>query len=106
MKKIIVMLIFCTLALSAEKIEFFGNYHSDMRKEKAEDRKGFVGGCIYNGKFSDKKLVKVYTKEACPGLKGKEKAGGAISCEVTCHQCENGRRQEYLMYEGTCEVKN
>jgi hypothetical protein len=104
-KLIITLMLLLSVSVMAEKIEFFGNYHSDSRKEKAEDRKGFAGGCIYSGKFSDGKLVKVYTKNACPVLRGKERIGGAFSCEVTCNQCENGRKQEYLMYEGTCEVK-
>lgn len=104
-KSLLMLMVLFTMSLSAERVEFFGNYHTNESKMTQKDRKGFPGGCIYNGKFSDGKLVKVYTREACPTKKGKERIGGAFSCEVVCDQCENGRKQEYLMYEGTCEVK-
>ena len=91
-----------TLSIGAESVTFTGVYHSDERKAKAEGRKGFVGGCVYNGKASNGKLIKVYTKEAC-GADQRSKTKKTFVCEVTCDQCENGRKQEYLMYEGTCK---
>ena len=101
MKKIIMFIALAmTLSIGAESVTFTGIYHSDNRKEKAEGRKGFAGGCIYNGKAANGKLIKVYTKEACGA---KEKTKKTFVCEVTCDQCENGRKQEYLMYEGTCK---
>ena len=111
MKKIIVLLMFCTLALSAEKIEFFGNYHSDERKTVPSDSYGFVGGCIYNGKTSDGALIKVYTKKACEISNGKTRNGGTFSCDVaTITKKDLARKkkadQTYEMYEGFCEVKN
>jgi hypothetical protein len=111
MKKIIVLLMFCTLALSAEKIEFFGNYHSDERKTVPSDSYGFVGGCIYNGKTSDGALIKVYTKKACNVIDGKKRIGAAFSCDVATITKKDLTRkkkedQTYEMYEGFCEVKN
>jgi hypothetical protein len=105
MKKIIMFIALAmTLSIGAETVTFTGAYHSDERKAKAEDRKGFVGGCIYNGKASNGKLIKVYTQEVCPTQKtSKVRTKGTFVCEVTCDQCENGRKQEYLMYEGTCK---
>lgn len=101
---ILIVTIF-TSVLSAETVTFSGTFHADGRKAKAEERKGFVGGCIYNGKASNGKIIKVYTKEVCPAKVGsKERSTKAtFMCEVTCDQCENGRKQEYLTYEGTCK---
>lgn len=95
-----------TISLMAETVDFDGTYRADERKAKAEGRKGFINGCVYNGKASNGKLIKVYTKETCPTkVSSKDRVKGKFSCEVTCDQCENGRKQEYLTYEGTCEVK-
>jgi len=105
MKKIIVLLIFCTLALSAEKIEFFGNYHADGRKTVPSDSYGFVGGCIYNGKASDGTLIKVYTKKSCDIIDGKKRIGGAFSCDVATIT-KKKTEGKYETYEGFCEVKN
>jgi hypothetical protein len=67
MKKIIMFIALAmTLSISAESITFSGTYRLDDRKSKAEGRKGFVGGCIYSGKLSNGKLVKVYTAAVCP----------------------------------------
>ena len=95
----------CAVSLMAETVTFEGVYHADERKAKAEGRKGFPGGCIYNGKASNGKLIKVYTREAClTKVSSKERSAKAtFVCEVVCDQCENGRKQEYLMYEGTCK---
>ena len=105
MKKIMVMLMFFTLTLSAEKIEFFGNYHSDERKMVSSDSYGFVGGCIYNGKASDGALIKVYTKKPCDVIDGKKRIGGAFSCDIA-NITKKKISGKYEMYEGFREVKN
>ena len=105
MKKIMALLMFFTLAIGAEKIEFFGNYHADERKMVPSDSYGFVGGCIYNGKASDGKLIKVYTKKACDVVNGKVRTGGAFSCDVASIT-KKKIQEKYEMYEGFCEVKN
>lgn len=105
MKKFLMLFsLVCAVSLMAETVTFEGVYHADERKAKAEGRKGFVGGCIYNGKASNGKLIKVYTREAClTKVSNKDRVKGFFVCEVVCDQCENGRKQEYLMYEGTCK---
>ena len=105
MKKIIMFIaLVMTLSISAETVTFNGTYRTDNRKAKAEGRKGFVGGCIYSGKLSNGKLVKVYTEAVCPTQKAsKVRTEGSFTCEAVCDQCENGRKQEYLTYEGTCK---
>ena len=104
MKKILVLMFVALVSINAEKIEFFGNYHADERKQVPSDSYGFVGGCIYNGKFSDGNLIKVYTKKACPSGSGKERVGAAISCDVASIS-KKKIQGKYEMYEGICEVK-
>jgi hypothetical protein len=75
MKKIMVLLMFFTLALSAETIEFNGNYAPAI-----QDSIGFTSGCIYSGKTSDKKLVTVYSKKSCDITNDKNKI---YICNIT-----------------------
>jgi len=104
-KTLLILIVLFTVSLSAETVEFNGVYHTNNSKMAQKDRKGFPGGCIYNGKASNGKIIKVYTKEACPTVTVKEKVKGSFSCQVVCNQCENGRNKEYLAYEGTCKLK-
>ena len=100
-KGLLMLMVLFTMSLSAERVEFFGNYHPDERKNIPSDSYGFVGGCIYNGKFSDGKLIKVYTKKGCVN---EVKGGGPISCEVASIS-KKKIQGKYEMYEGFCEVK-
>jgi hypothetical protein len=104
MKQIILMLMFFTLALNAEKIEFSGNYHSDTRDVVPTFHYGFVEGCIYNGKNSNGKLIKVYTKNACNINTGKKRISGIFICYINDID-KKEIKKNYTMYEGTCEVK-
>ena len=83
--------------LIAEDFTFSGIYLPEIRKEIPKKSYGFVGGCIYNGKASNGKLIKVYTKEACPQV------------EVTCASViPSIRSREIDIFEianGECKIK-
>ena len=97
MKKFLILSLLIFSNLIAEDFTFIGIYVSEIRKEIPKKSYGFVGGCIYNGKASNGKIIKVYTKEACPQI------------EVTCSGViPSIRSREIDIFEianGECKIK-
>ena len=93
----IIFLLLLSFHLFAEDFTFNGIYLPEIRKEIPKKSYGFVGGCIYNGKAPNGKLIKVYTKEACPQI------------EVTCTGViPSIRSREIDIFEianGECKIK-
>ena len=101
MKKIILMLMFFTLTLEAETIEFFGNY---------KKYKNSANGCIYsgyNGKDSMKNIIRVYSNKNCPNTK--TRFSRTFSCDIKSlieKYTKKETNAKYEIYDGTCEVIN
>ena len=95
--KILILSLLLISSLIAEDFSFSGFYLPEIRKEIPKKSYGFIGGCIYNGKASNGKLIKVYTKEACPQI------------EVTCAGViPSIRTKEIDIFEianGECKIK-
>ena len=111
MKKFLVLILLTFLSIGAqqfvETIDFKGKYETSQItadwKKKNPTRLGFVGGCIYNGKTSAGKLIKVYTASACIETTTKKGIEGVFSCQVgPIKSSLNGG--SFNMYEGQCEV--
>jgi len=110
MKKIFLFLIIPILSIFADSVEFNGVYKSsEITKEwkkKNPSRMGFVGGCIYSGQLSNRKLIKVYTEEACR-VSTKSKRSGSFYCELLTNYPQKSLEQgTYEMWHGTCDVLN
>jgi len=96
MKKIFLLLLLSTMLL-AEDFTFNGMYLPEMRREISKKEQGFVGGCIYNGKAANGKLIKVYTKEACPKIE--------ISCTNVIPSIRTREIDIFEIANGECKTK-
>jgi hypothetical protein len=96
MKKIFLLLLLSTVLL-AEDFTFSGMYLPEVRREISKKEQGFVGGCIYNGKAANGKLIKVYTKEACPKIE--------ISCTNVIPSIRTREIDIFEIANGECKTK-
>ena len=96
MKKIFLILLLST-SLFAEEFTFNGMYLPEVRREIPKKSQGFVGGCIYNGKAANGKLIKVYTKEACPKVE--------VSCTNVIPSIRTREIDIFEIENGECKVK-
>lgn len=83
--------------LFAEDFSFSGIYLPEIRKEIPKKSYGFVGGCIYNGKTSSGKLIKVYTKEACPQVE--------VTCSAVIPSIRSREIDIFEIANGECKIK-
>ena len=96
MNKIFFLLLLSTMLL-AEDFTFSGMYLPEARREISKKEQGFVGGCIYNGKSANGKLIKVYTKEACPKIE--------ISCTNVIPSIRTREIDIFEIANGECKTK-
>lgn len=104
MKKHLLLIIFLTLPLFSETLEFSGSYQSISLNNK---------NCIYSGVINTKR-IKVYTKESCPmiSLDNQQISStrfsstlGEIKQKFYCVVGENSIFDKYITYEGKCTIK-
>ena len=93
----IFLILFLSVNLFAEDFTFSGMYLPEARREISKKEQGFVGGCIYNGKAANGKLIKVYTKEACPKVE--------VSCTNVIPSIRTREIDIFEIENGECKVK-
>ena len=95
--RILILSLLLVGGLVAEDFTFIGIYLPEIRKEIPKKSYGFVGGCIYNGKASNGKIIKVYTKEACPQIE--------VTCSGVIPSIRSREIDIFEIVNGECKIK-